>query len=134
MTSGLKESTKEHGRRAKGNPSASIESKESAINRKQKRKCTRGDACGFRHDENKRGKSTRSSSPAPEPQTQSDGKYSSKGKYLRGRSPSGKRLRRLCKDYISGKCTNSSCDSWHPPVCQSYKTESGCKFCEKFSL
>ena len=31
---------------------------------------------------------------------------SSRGKVLSGRSPSGKRSRRPCKDYISGECTN----------------------------
>ena len=39
-----------------------------------------GDACSFRHDENKCGKPTRSSSPAPEPKTKNDGTLSSKGK------------------------------------------------------
>ena len=57
----------------------------------------------------------------------------SEGMSLRGRSPSGKRSRRPCKDYISGKCTNPSCDSWHPPVCQNFKTHSGCKFGESWS-
>ena len=32
------------------------------------------------------------------------------------------------------KCTTSSCDSWHPPVCQNYKAESGCKFGEQSAL
>ena len=42
--------------------------------------CTRGDDCRFRHDGNKRGKATQSSSPAPKPQTQSDRKHLRKGK------------------------------------------------------
>ena len=77
------------------------------------------------------GKSTRSSSPAPKPQTKSDGKNSPKENSLRGRSPSGKRSRRPCKDCIRGKCTNPSRDYRHPPVCQNHKTESGCRFVEK---
>ena len=40
-----------------------------------KGQCTRGAAKSFRHKENKRGKTTRSLSPAPEPQTNSDGKF-----------------------------------------------------------
>ena len=28
---------------------------------------------------------------------------------------------------LNGKCTDP-CDCWHPPVCQNYKSESGCKF------
>ena len=64
------------------------------------RQCTRGDTCSFR------GKSTRSSSLAPEPQTTSDGKHFLKGKGLRGPSSSGKRFRTPYKDNISGTCTN----------------------------
>ena len=77
---------------------------------KAKGQCTHGDACGVRHDVNERGKSTRSSSPAPEPQTKNDENISSNGKSLRGQGPSGKRHRRPCKGYISGTCTTSSCD------------------------
>ena len=29
---------------------------------------------------------------------------------------------------------DSSCDSWHPPVCQNYKSQSDCKFGEKCSF
>ena len=29
------------------------------------------------------------------------------------------------------KCTNPSCNFWHPPVCLNYKSESGCTFVEK---
>ena len=75
-------------------------------------------------------KSTRFSFPAPESQTKTVGK-SSKGKALRGRSPSGKRDRRSCRDYIRGKCTNPRVV---PPVCQNHKTESGCKFDERCSF
>ena len=81
-----------------------------------KGQCTRGEACNFCHDENERGKALQPSCPAPEPQTQSHGKISSKGKALRGRSPSGKRCRRPCKDYISEKCTNPRAMSWQPPL------------------
>ena len=42
---------------------------------------------------------------------------SSIGRSLRGRSPFGQRHRRLCKRYVSAKCTNSPCDSWHTSVC-----------------
>ena len=66
----------------------------------------------------------RSSSRAPEPNTKSEGKNPTRGKSLRGWSPSGKTSRRPSEDYIHGTCTNPSCDSWHPPVSQNYKTES----------
>ena len=32
---------------------------------------------------------------------------------------------------LKGNCTNPSCHYWHPPVCQNYISESGCKFGEK---
>ena len=54
---------------AKGNQSALNGSKEFAISGRQKGKCTQGDACSFRYDFDKRGKSTRSSSPTPEQPT-----------------------------------------------------------------
>ena len=48
-------------------------------------------------------------------------------------SPSGKKSRWPCKDYLKETCTNSFCDRWHPPECLFYKTKSGCKFGEKCS-
>ena len=47
---------------------------------KAKGKCSRVDACSFRHDTCKRGASPRSSSPAPKSQTNNDGKSSTKRK------------------------------------------------------
>ena len=88
-------------------------------------KRTQGDACSFPHDDSKLGKSTRSSSPAPKTQTKSEGKSASKGRSLRGVSPSGKRSRRPCNENSDGNCTNPSRNSWHPPVCQKYKSKSG---------
>ena len=64
--------------------------------------------------------------------TKSGGKNSSKEKTLRGRSPSGMGSRRPCGDYLSGNCTNPSCNFWHPPECPTiFYSESGCKFGEK---
>ena len=88
-------------------------------------KCTKTDACSLRHDESKRGKSTRWSSPSRKTQTKSE-ENSATGRSLPGVSTFGKRHRRPCKDYLDGNCTNPSCDSSDPPVCQSY-----CKFLEK---
>ena len=73
-----------------------------------------------------------SPSASPKPQTHNDGKSSLKGETLRGRSLSGKGSRRPCKEYLSGNCTNPSCNFWHPPECQHYKTQSGCNFFEKW--
>ena len=40
-------------------------------------------------------------------------------------------LRQLCKSFLKGICTRSPCEYWHPPECQFYKTDSGCKAGEK---
>ena len=81
---------------------------------KQKGHCKKRDACSFRHDDSKRGKVTQTSSLAPRPQTQSDGRSSSKGKSPRGPVL----LEKDPEDYIDGNCTNPSCDNRRPPVCQ----------------
>ena len=47
--------------------------------RKAKGQRSKGDACSFRYDDSKRGKKTQSSSRAPRPQTQDDGKNLRKG-------------------------------------------------------
>ena len=44
-----------------------------------------------------------------------------------GESPSGTRGRIPCRHFLGGKYTNPSCDFRHPPVCLSYRSESGCK-------
>ena len=44
------------------------------------------------------------------------------------------RVRDRAKTTAVEKCTTSSCDSWHPPVCQNYKAGSGCKFGEQSAL
>ena len=52
----------------------------------------------------------------------------------RGKSPSGRMSRWLCKDYLKGTCNNSFCEKWHPPECLIYKTTSGCRLGEKCSF
>ena len=88
--------------------------------------CSKGDSCCFSHGNN-RGQPAQTSSLAPRSQTLIDGKRPSKG----GSSPSGKRVQRPCKNYLKRNCTNQSCDQWHLPVCQNYKSESGCKYGDK---
>ena len=72
----------------------------------------------------RRGRKEQSSSPAPKAKAQTDGKIPSKGSSSKGESPSWTRGRIPCKDFQRGKCTNSSCNLWHP-VCYDYKSESG---------
>ena len=52
----------------------------------------------------------------------------------RGKRPSGRKFRLLCKDYFKGTCNNSFSDKWHPPECFFYKTKSGSRFGEKCSF
>ena len=96
--------------------------------------CSRGDSCSFRHDEDKRAKPTPTSAPPSEPPTEKDGGNTSRSKSLTDSSPSGKLAREPCNDYLKSICTKSPCDHWHPPECQFYKSESGCKFGNKCSF
>ena len=100
---------------------------------KGSQQCSRGDQCSFRHDEDKRAKPTPKTAPLSDPPTQR-GRSASRRRNLRGRSPSGKFDRQPCKNFLKGTCTKLPCDYWHPPECQFYKSESGCKFGEKCSF
>ena len=94
--------------------------------------CSEGDSCSFRHDINKRAKSTQPN-PSPSSSTQRCVKNASRTRSPGGRSPSGKMAWLPCKDYLTGTCNNSFCEKWHPPECLFYKSESGCRFGEKCS-
>ena len=94
--------------------------------------CSKGDNCRFRHDMNKRAKSTQPK-PFPSSFMRQNERHASRTRSPRGKSPSGRMSRWPCKDYLKGTCTNSFCEKWHPPECLSYKSESGCRFGEKCS-
>ena len=94
--------------------------------------CSRGDKCRFRHDISKRGKMTQSN-PSPTSFMQQNARNAPRTRSPRGKSPSGRMSRWLCKDYLKGTCTNSFCEKWHPPECLFYKTKSGCRFGEMCS-
>ena len=90
--------------------------------------CVKGDNCSFRHDMNKRGKSSPSNQNSFMRQSE---RKASRTRSPRGRSPSGRMSRWPCKDYLRGTCNNSFCEKWHPPEGLFYKTKSGCRFGEK---
>ena len=94
--------------------------------------CSKGDNCSFRHDKNKRAKSTQPN-PSPSSSTRQSVRTASRTRSPRGRSSSGRMPRLPCKDYLKGTCTNSFCEQWHPPECLFYKSENGCRFGEKCS-
>ena len=74
--------------------------------------CSKGDKCSFRHDMNKRAKSTQPN-PSPGSSTQQNVKNASRTRSPRGRSPSGKMARLPCKDYFKGTCTTPFYEKWH---------------------
>ena len=92
--------------------------------------CVKGDNCSFRHDMDKRGKSS-PSNPSPNSFMQQSERKSSRTRSPRGKSPSGRMSRRPCQDYLRGTCNNSFCERWHPPECWYYKTKGGYRFGEK---
>ena len=92
----------------------------------------KGDNCSFRHDINKRGKSS-PSNPSPNSFMRQNERKPSRTRSPRGKSTSGRMSRWPCKDYLRGTCNNSFCGKWHPPECLFYKTKSGCRFGEKCS-
>ena len=95
--------------------------------------CVKGDNCSFRHDMDKRGKSS-PSNPSQNSFTQQSERKPSRTRSPRGKSPSGGTSRWPCKDYLSGTCNNSFCKRWHPPECLFYKNKNGCRFGEKCSF
>ena len=52
--------------------------------------------------------------PSPNSFMQQNERKSSRARSPRGKSPSGRKFRWPCKDYLKGTCTNSFCDKWHP--------------------
>ena len=75
--------------------------------------CVKGDNCSFRHDMNKRGKSSPSNPSQNSFMRQSERKPS-RIRSPRGRSPSGRMSRWPCKDYLRGTCNNSFCEKMAP--------------------
>ena len=94
--------------------------------------CVKGDNCSFRHDMDKRGKSS-PSNPSQNSFMQQSERKPSRTRSPRGKSSSGRVFRWPCKDFLKGTCTNSFCERWHPPESLFYKTKSGCRFGEKCS-
>ena len=94
--------------------------------------CSKGDNCSLRHDINKRGKMTQPN-PSPNSFMQQNERIASRTRSPRGKSPSGRKFRLPCKDYLKGTCNNSFCEKCHPPECLFYKSENGCRFGEKCS-
>ena len=65
--------------------------------------CVKGDNCSFRHDINKRAKTTQPN-PSPSSSTRQNETNASRTRSPRGKRPSGRMFRLPCKDYL--KCCN----------------------------
>ena len=99
---------------------------------KASEQCSKGDICSFRHDVNKRAKSTQLTL-SPSSFMRQNERCVSRTRSPRGKSPSGGIFRLPCKDYLKGTCNNSFCEKWHPAECLFCKSESGCRFwCESY--
>ena len=61
--------------------------------------CSKGDNCSFRHDINKRAKSTQPN-PSPRSSTRQNERNASRTRSPKGRSPSGRMSRLQCKDFF----------------------------------
>ena len=93
--------------------------------------CSTGDSCSFNHGVPASGNGSephrqkeRSSSPAPNSKATKDGKGKSKPSDKKDEGSVDKRSKTACQ---WRNCTNPSCSYRHPPVCQSYISETGCR-------
>ena len=95
--------------------------------------CVKGNNCSFRHDMDKRGKSS-PSNPSPDSFMRQNERKSSRNRSPRGRSPSGRTSRWPCKDYLKGSCTNSFCENGTIQNACSTRPRVGCGYVEKGKL
>ena len=107
------------------------EDKVPATSGKKKGQCSKGDQCSFRHESNDRAQKPDHNSATPCEPPLSRGRSVSKKRSIQGKSDDGVILRQACRYYLKGTCTRSPCECWHPPECQFYKTQTGCKAGDK---
>ena len=89
--------------------------------------CSKGDQCSFRHGSNDRAQKPDHNAATPSKPSFSWGRSVSRTRSVRGKSNPGMILRQPCRYYLKSTCTLSPCEYLHPPECQFYKTETGCK-------
>ena len=83
-------------------------------------------AC-FRHDTQDRAQKPEHTAATPSEPTVSRGRSVSRRSSIRGTSNHWSILRQPCRYYLKGSCIRTSCEYWHPPECQFFKIETGCK-------
>ena len=94
---------------------------------KEKGQCSKVDGCSFRHETQDRAQKPGHTAATPSEPTVSRGRSVSRMRSIRGKGNHGSILRQSCRCYLKGTCTRSLCEYWHPPECQFYKNETGCK-------
>ena len=88
--------------------------------------CTRGDAGSFRHDEKKRGQATQSSLSCPRTADSKRREKTSEREISPRPQSFWKGIsRRPYEDYLSGNCTNPSCNFGHPPRISTLQNTTG---------
>ena len=106
--------------------------KVSATSGKKKGQCLKGDQCSFRHESNDCAQQKPNPNAAtPSEPSLSRGRSVSRKSSIKGKSNHGPILRQPWRYYLKGTCTRSPCEYWHPPECQFYENESGCKAGDK---
>ena len=94
---------------------------------KEKGQCSQGDRCSVRHESNDHAQNPEPKAATPSEPSMSRGRSVSRKRSIRGKSNHGAILRQPSRFFLKGNCTPSSCEYWHPPECQFFETETGCK-------
>ena len=99
---------------------------------KKKASVRKGNQCSFWHESNDHAQQKPNPNAAtPSEPSMTRGRSVSRKTGIKGKSNPGIILRQPCRYYLKGTCTRSPCENWHPPECQFYKTETGCKAGDK---
>ena len=99
---------------------------------KEKGQCSKENRCIFQHESNDRAQQKPNPNAAtPSEPSMTRGRSVSRTGSIKGKSNHGSILRQPCRYYLRGTCTRTSCEYWHPPECQFYQSETGCKAGDK---
>ena len=128
LTPGTGELKQEQCSRIERKQVALKEEKVSVNSGKKKGQRSKGDRCSFRHESSDRAQKPERHTSRAINDTRSS---VSKKRSIQGKRNHGAILRQLYRYYLKGTYTRSSCEYWHPPGCQFYKTETGCKAGDK---
>ena len=96
---------------------------------KEEGQCSKGDPMQFPPRD--REQKPEHTAATPSEPSWSRGRSVSKKRSIQGKSNHGAILRQPCRYYLKGTCTRSPCEYWHPPECQFFLNETGCKAGDK---